>query len=443
MSSDTNPCNLRAIGGRFGGNKQMPDTGCPHMPLTDAAIRKAKASGKTQRLADGGGLYLEISPSGGKWWRWKYRFHDKEKRLSLGVYPDVGLADARQRRDEARKLKASGIDPGEHRKASKAAGLQQAANSFEVIAREWLAVKKHEWTDLQYNKEESRLKNHAFPWIGSKPISSLGVADIRLLIERVSKAGHLEQAHRLRFQLSRIFQYAVATERADRDPAADLKAVLPSRRKQNFATITDPRRVGELLRAIDGFSGTFPVACALRLAPLWFCRPGEIRLAEWSHFDLDGKHPTYTVPPSNRKLRKADKESSRTLPHIIPLSKQALVILRELKSLTGSGKYVFPGARSSKVSMSDGAVNAALAQIGFKGEIVGHGFRHMASTLLRELGWSPDAVERQLSHKEPGVAGVYNKAQHLPERREMMQAWADYLDALKAGTVDTAAFLKK
>lgn len=404
------------------------------MALTDIAIRRAKPRAKSYKLADGGGLYLEVTPKGSKYWRYKYRRpkSGKENRLSLGVYPDTGLAEARERHAEARKVLAAGRDPGKQREAMKAAGKEQAANSFEVVAREWLAVKAHDWTPRQHDKELARLKKHAFPWIGSKPVSELGVAEIRPLIERVAKAGHLEQARRLRFQLSRVFQFAVATDRAERDPAADLKAVLPSPRKQNFAHITDPARIGELLRAIDGFTGTFPVACALKLAPMWFCRPGEIRMAEWAHFDLDNEHPTYTVPPSNRKLRKADKENPSTPPHIVPLSEQAVAILRELQPLTGRGKYLFPGARDPKRSMSDGAINAALARIGFKGELVGHGFRHMASTLLREMNWSADAVERQLSHKEPGVAGVYNKAQHLPERRKMMQAWADYLDTLKA-----------
>ena len=269
------------------------------------------------------------------------------------------------------------------------------------------------------------------------------MSEIRPLIERVAKAGYVEQARRLRFQLSRVFQFAVATDRAERDPAADLKAVLSSPRKQNFAHITDPTRIGELLRAIDGFTGTFPVACALKLAPMWFCRPGEVRMAEWAHFDLDSEHPTYIIPPSNRKLRKAEKENPSTPSHIVPLSEQAVTILLELQPLTGRGKYLFPGARDPKRHMSDGAINAALARIGFKGELVGHGFRHMASTLLREMNWSADAVERQLSHKEPGIAGIYNKAQHLPERQKMMQAWSDYLDTLKANTTDKVVPLKK
>lgn len=403
------------------------------MALSDTAVRKAKPADKPQRLFDGGGLYLEIAPSGGKWWRLKYRFGGKEKRLSLGTYPDTGLADAREKRDTARKLLAQGVDPGAQRKAEKAAGMERAANSFEVVAREWLAIKKPEWTSGQYDKECGRLENHAFPRIGALPIANIGVAEVRPLFTHLVKQGHIEQAHRLRHQLSRVFRFAVATERASRDPAADLRDTLPARNPKNHPTITDPERVGELMRAIDGFTGTFSVQCALKLAPLWFCRPGEIRMAEWAHFDLDGEHPSYTVPPSNRKLKKAAKENPATPPHVVPLSRQALEILCDLHRVTGRGRYLFPGARDPKRHMSDGAVNAALARLGYKGVITGHGFRHMARTLLGELGWNPEALERQLSHKEPGVVGVYNKAQHLPERRKIMQAWADYLDQLRVG----------
>lgn len=410
------------------------------MALSDVAIRKAKPGAKPVKMADGGGMYLLVRPDGSKWWRLDYRrpVTGRRNTLSLGIYPDIGLADARARRDVARKQIAAGIDPGEHRKAEKAAGLERAANSFEVIAREWLQVRKPGWTAGNLIKEQSRLENHAFPHIGAKPVAGIGVGDIRPLIERLSKAGHLEQAHRLRFQLSRVFKYAVATGRAERDPAADLSEALPSRRdmtKQRYPTITDPRRVGDLLRAIDGFAGTFPVACALKLAPLWFCRPGEIRLAEWSHFDVDGDNPVYRVPPANRKLRKKEKEHPDTAPHVIPLATQAVAILRELHALTGRDRYLFPGARDPKRHMSDGAINAALARIGFKDEMVGHGFRHLASTQLRELGWSRDVVEAQLSHKVGGTEGVYNMAEYLPKRREMMQAWAEYLDDLRTSTI--------
>lgn len=402
------------------------------MPLTDAAIKKPKPVDKPTKMADSGGLYLLLNPNGSRWWRFDYRFNGKRKTLSMGVYPDTGLKDAREKRDEARKLLASGVDPGARRRANKAAGVDRAANSFEIVAREWLEVKQREWTALQFAKERDRLENHAFPRIGHIPVADLGVTEIRPLLAFLVKRGHIEQAHRLRHQLSRIFRFAVATERALRDPAADLRDTLPARQPQNYPTITDPAQVGELMRAIDGFAGTIVVGCALKLAPLWFCRPGEIRQAEWAHFDLDGENPSYLVPPSIRKLRKAEKENPNTQPHVIPLSRQSIEILRELQSLTGRGRYLFPGARSSSRNISDGTVNAALARIGYKGIITGHGFRHMARTMLGEMGWNPEALERQLSHKEPGVSGVYNKAQHLPERRKIMQEWADYLDGLRA-----------
>jgi len=406
------------------------------MPLSETAIRKAKPRDKPYKLADGGGLYIEVQPSGGKWWRWKYRrpITRKENRLSFGTFPDVRLVAARAKRDAARTLLASGVDPGEQRKAANTAAAEAAGNSFEAIAREWLAIKAPGWTATQLAKETGRLQKHAFPSLGLRPIGTLGVRDIRPVVERVVKAGHLEQAHRLRFQLSRVFRYAVATERASSDPAAALSEALPSRRdmvKQRFPTMTDPDRVAGLLRAIDGFEGQPATAAALKLAPLWFCRPGEIRMAEWTHFDLEGPQPTYAVPPAIRKLKKRDKERPDTPPHIIPLSRQALGILRELHLLTGRGSYLFPNARDPKRSMSDGAINAALARLGFKGEMVGHGFRHMASTMLREMGWSRDAVEAQLSHTVGGSEGVYNMAKHMPERRKMMQAWADHLDALR------------
>jgi integrase len=310
------------------------------MSLSDTEIKKAKPADKARKLTDGGGLYLLLNTNGSRWWRFDYRFGGKRKTLSMGTYPDTGLKDARDKRDDARKQLAAGVDPGAQRKAVKAAGVDRAANSFEVIAREWLAVRQYEWTSSQYAKERSRLENHAFPWIGHLPVAEVGVAEIRPLLAHVVKRGHKEQAHRLRNQLSRVFRFAVATERAGRDPAADLRDTLPARQPQNYATIIDPVQVGELMRAIDGFTGTFVVECALKLAPLWFCRPGEIRQAEWVQFDLDGEHPVYTVPPMIQKLRKAAKENPNTRPHLVPLSRQAVVILRELKQSTGRGQYV-------------------------------------------------------------------------------------------------------
>ena len=404
------------------------------MALTDVAIRKASLPDKPKKLSDGGGLYLLLNPNGSKWWRLKYRFNGSEKLLSLGTYPETSLAEAREGRDAARKLLATGRDPSVQRKAEKAMGAQRAANSFEAIAREWLEVRQPDWTQGQFEKERLRLKNHAFPRIGALPISNIGVAEIRPLLNHLVRQGYIEQAHRLRHQLSRIFRFAVATERAGRDPAADLRDTLPARNPKNHPTITDPVQVGELMRAIDSYRGDFTTQCALKLAPLWFCRPGEIRKAEWNHFDLDGEFPAYKVTPPNQKVRKAAKENPLTPLFVIPLSRQALEILRELHLLTGHRHYLFPNARDPKRCMSENTVNSALAAMGYKGILVGHGFRHMARTLLAEMScWNADALELQLSHKLKGVVGVYNKAQHLPERRKIMQAWADYLDSLRAG----------
>jgi integrase len=400
--------------------------------LTDLAARTAKPQTKSYRLFAGGGLYLEVTPQGAKYWRLKYRIAGREKRLALGVYPEVTLRDATNRRDEHRNALRAGRDPSAERQADKVRRKVAADNSFETVAREWLDVKAHEWTRRQHEKERDRLQNHAFPWIGKLPIADIGVTELRPILSRLVKRGHLEQSHRLRHQLSRVFRYAVATERSGRDPAADLRDTLPARSKQNYAAITDPAKVGELLRAIDAFGGTFPTACALKLAALWFARPGEIRAAEWAEFNLEGAQ--WTIPPARRKLKKAQKDNPNTPPHIVPLSKQAISILRELHPLTGAGCYLFPGARDTRRPMSDNTINAALRRLGYDKEtMTGHGFRHLASTRLNELGWNADVIERQLSHKEPGVRGVYNKAEHLPERRKMMQAWADYLDGLRTG----------
>ena len=417
------------------------------VPLSPSKVANAKPADKPIKLFDGRGLFLLINPDGAKHWRLKYRRPDtgKENVLALGGFPDVSLSKAREHREEARKLLSDGIDPGAKRKAESAARVKDAANTFEAVAREWLAIRAPGWTEGQLDKETRRLEKHAFPYVGREPIGALDVDSIRPLLDRVFAAGHLETAHRLRFELSRVFRYAVATKRAKHDPASALSEALPSRRdqvKEHMPTITDPERVGELLRAMDGFTGSPVVGAALRLAPLWFCRPGEIRMAEWVHFDLDGAEPCYRVPPVIRKLKKREKYNPNTQPHVIPLSRQALAILRELQPLTGRGRYLFPGARSAQRSMSDGAVNAALARLGYKGEMVGHGFRHMASTLLREMGWPRDVVEAQLSHKVGGTEGVYNMAQHLHERHKMMQAWADYLDGLRAGG-DVVPFKRK
>jgi integrase len=406
--------------------------------LSPSAVANAKPKAAPYKLSDGRGMFLLITPDGAKLWRWRYRRPGtgKENMLGLGAFPDVSLRRAREKRDEARKLLADGIDPGERRKAAKAASVAAAANSFEAVAREWLRRKAaHEWVATQTTKETRTLERHVFPRIGKKPISEIGVSDLSPIVLRLMDAGHHELAHRLRANLSRIFVYAAATARIERgtNPAAPLRELMPPRKpSKRMPTITEPARVGELMRAIDTHAGTFVVGCALKLSALWACRPGEIRQAEWAHVSLDGKNPTLTLPPSIRKLRRAQKENPDTQPHVVPLSKQAVAILRELQGVTGAGKYIFPGARDRTKPMSEAAVTAALARLGYKHEIVAHGFRHMASTLLNERGWNPDAIERQLSHKDKDkIRGTYNLAQYMDERRRMMQSLADYLDALR------------
>lgn len=393
------------------------------MPLTDTAIRNAKAKAKLYKLFDERGLFLLVSPSGGKWWRLKYRFDGKEKLLSLGVYPDVSLKDARELRDEARKRLAKGIDPSQHRKAQNSARADRSANSFEVVAREWFAKYSPGWADTHSSRIISRLEGDVFPWIGGRPIAELIAPELLTVARRIEGRGALETAHRVMGYCGQIFRYAVATGRAERDPTGDLRGALPPAKGDHFPAITEPKRVAELLRMLDGYQGTFVVRCALRLAPLVFVRPGELRKAEWTDIDLDAAEWRYTVTKTETA-------------HIVPLSHQAVAILRELHPLTGHGRYVFPGARTNGRPMCDNAILAAMRRIGIpKEEMSGHGFRAMARTILDEvLGFRPDFIEHQLAHAVRDPNGrAYNRTAHLAERRKMMQDWADYLDKLKAG----------
>jgi len=397
------------------------------MSLTDAKIRKAKAADKPQRLFDGGGLYMEVSPKGGKWWRFKYRFGGKEKRLSLGTYPDVSLKLARDRRDDARKLLSNNIDPGEYRKVTKAAKADRAANSFEAVAREWFAKHSPNWKESHSKKVIGRLEKNAFPWLGTKPISGVSAQELLDVIRRIEERGALETAHRVLRICGQVFRYAVATGRTDRDPSGDLRGALPPVKTQHLAAVTEPAKVAELLRAIDGYQGTFVVHCAMRFAPLVFVRPGELRQAEWAEIDLDAAEWRFTVSKTDTQ-------------HIVPLSHQAVDILGELHPLTGRGRYVFPSARSPSGNrpMSDNAILSALRSMGIsKEEMTGHGFRAIARTLLDEvLGFRPDFIEHQLAHAVRDPNGrAYNRTAHLPERRKMMQDWANYLDKLKADAV--------
>lgn len=394
------------------------------MPLSDTAIRNAKPADKPRKLADGGGLYIEVAPSGGKWWRFKYRFEGKEKRLSLGVYPDVGLKDARDKHAEARKLLAAGVDPSANKKAAKAAQGERAANSFEIVAREWFDKHAPNWKENHSSKIIRRLEVDIFPWLGACPVGEITAPDLLAAIRRIESRGALETAHRALANCGQVFRYAIATGRAQRDTAADLRGSLPPVKEKHHASITDPKAIGELLRDIEGYQGAFITRCALRLAPLVFLRPGELRKAEWAEIDLDKAE--WRIPAARMKMNAV---------HIVPLSTQAVAILREIQPLTGEGKYVFPGARTTTRPMSENAVLAALRRMDYAtDEMTGHGFRSMASTLLNEQGFNRDAIERQLAHAErDGVRAAYNYAEYLPERKKMMQSWADYLEGLAKG----------
>ena len=396
------------------------------MPLTDTAIRNAAPRDKAYRLSDGGGMYLEISPSGGKYWRLKYRFAGKEKRLALGVYPDVGLASARKKRDAARELLAAGTDPGEAKKSDKRAARLAAINTFEAVALAWMGERCPYVEPAQHDKTLARFKNDAFPWLGPRPIAEIEAPEILDVLKRVDGRGARFTAHRLRGEISRVFRYGIKEGLCKADPARDLLGAIPPAQTKHFASITEPAKVAEMLRAFDAFTGTFPVLCALRLAPILFVRPGELRTAEWDHFDLDKGEWRYRV-------------SKTKTDHLVPLASQAVTILRELRALTGDARYVFPGARDRKRPMSEATINAALRRLGYdtRTEITGHGFRAMARTILHEeLEQKPEVIEHQLAHAVPdNLGGAYNRTRFIKERRVMMQRWADYLDRLKAGAI--------
>jgi integrase len=389
--------------------------------LTSTKIRAAKPREKAYKLSDSGGLYLLVNPNKSLWWRLKYRFEGREKLLSLGVYPHVSLQQARSQRDEAKKAVANGVDPSAKRQAEKSA----TANTFEAVTREWLTLQEGKLAPTTYAKAVWTLETLVFPYIGSRPVAKLGATDVLKVLKRIEGRGIHETAHRTRQRCSQVFRYAVQTERAERDVTADLRGALAPVVSEHHAAITEPARVGELLRAIDGYSGHVVTAYALKLAPLLFVRPGEFRHAEWTEFDLDGHEPHWRIPADKMKMGEQ---------HVVPLSKQALAILRALHLLTGRGQYVFPSLRGGSRPMSENTINAALRRLGYTNdEMTGHGFRSLASTNLNEQGYHPDLIELQLAHAERNkVRAAYNKAQRLPERRRMMQSWADYLDGLRA-----------
>jgi integrase len=361
-----------------------------------------------------------VTPQGGRLWRLRYWLGGREKLLTLGAYPDVPLKRAREKREEARKLIADGIDPNVQRKALREA----SADTFEAVAIEWLALQSKVLAPETMSMLGARLNNFLYLYIGKRPVGAITAQELLAALRRIEARGRHETAHRVRALAGRVLRFAVATGRAQHDVAADLKDALAPVKSQNFASVTDPARVGELMRAIDGYSGHSVTALALKLAPLVFVRPGELRAAEWSEFDLPNAE--WRIPAARMKMGEL---------HIVPLSRQALAILDELKPLARGGRYLFPSLRTRDRPMSDNTINAALRRLGYsKEEQTGHGFRSMASTLLNGLGSPPDVIELQLAHCERNkVRAAYNKAQRLSERRRMMQAWSDYLDGLRGG----------
>ena len=394
--------------------------------LSATAINNAKPKDKPYKLADEKGLYLFIQAIGSKLWRFDYRFLGKRKTLALGSYPDVSLSHARDKRDKARSLLAGDppIDPSENRKAEKSSKLLSSENSFEVIAREWWQTHMNNKAASHKNKVIRRFELYLFPWIGNKPIADITAPQMLQVVKRIETLNKLETAHRALQTAGQVFRYAVQTGRAIRDVTVDLKGALPPTSIKHMAAFTEPKQIAELLRAIDGFGGTLTVQCALRLSPLVFVRPSELRQAKWRDIDLDAGEWRYLV-------------SKTKTDHLVPLSIQAINILKTIHPLSGHGEYVFQGGHSPLRPMSEAAVNAALKRMGYdtQSEITGHGFRAMARTILHErLNIDPHVIEHQLAHKVPDALGAaYNRTKFIEQRKVMMQQWADYLDELKAG----------
>ena len=398
-------------------------------PLTDIQVNKSKRKENDYKLSDGGGLHLLVSKSGGKLWRMQYRFDGKQKMLSFGQYPAITLAEARQRREDARKLLANGQDPGAIKKAIQEAAAVSAAietTTFEKVAREWYAKNEPVWSTGHTATVKTRLEKDVFTQIGSNPVASVTASDVRELLLRVEARGAVDTALRIKIICGQVFRYAVAHGHLEHDPSAALKPreIFQKRETKHHAAITDPKALAPLLRDIDEYAGGFVVKSALKLAPMLFARPGELRKMEWSEIDLDAAE--WSLPATKMKTRQ---------PHMVPLSRQAVSILRELHQLTGCGQYVFPGRTSSR-PMSENTINAALRYMGYDSTLMtGHGFRAVARTILDEvLKFRVDIIEHQLAHAVKDANGrAYNRTSFLEDRRTMMQQWADYLDGLKAG----------
>lgn len=395
------------------------------MKLTDAKLRALKPTDKVQKISDGGGLYIHVSPAGGKLWRLGYRFAGKQKTLALGKYPDVSLVEARKRRDEARQLLGRGIDPAERRKAVRAdavASAAEQANTFEAVARAWFGKKRLAWTQGHQAKILSRLEHQIFPYIGGRPLAHLEPADYLAVIQRAEQRGAVETAHRLAQLCGQVTRYARIAGITKHDAAAGLSEALASVQVRHHAAITSPDELGHLLRAIDEYPGEPAIVHALRIMPHVFVRSGELRGARWEEIDLDAAE--WVIPAGRMKMRR---------PHVVPLSRQVVALFQSMREYA-NGALVFPGSASASRCISDMGLLNALRRLGYaRGKMTIHGFRSVASTLLNEQGYNRDWIEAQLAHAEKNaVRDAYNRAEYLPERRRMMQAWSDYLDALRA-----------
>ena len=406
--------------------------------LTDLALRNARPGDKPRRLSDGGGLFLEVRPNGSKYWRMAYRYAGKQKLLALGVYPNVSAPEARKVAREAKEHLADGRDPGLVKKILK--GTNCTENTFQAVAEEWIGRFKHMWTESHFKNVSGRLQKDIYPWIGNRPVGEITAPELLLVLRKIEARGHLESAHRASTNAGQVFMYAIATGRAERNPAADLKGAIPPPIVKHMSTITDPEQVGELMRAISRYHGSPLTKYALQLAIHVFLRSGELRLAEWTEIDFEKAE--WRIPISRMKGKKRDKEANPSAYHLVPIAKQILTIFGEIHALTGNGKFLFPGLRSASRPMSDATLTNALRRMGYsQEELHVHGFRAMARTLIRqELGFDEEPIERQLGHAVKGPLGAaYNRANFVAERKRMMQAWADYLENLEAGVASPLA----
>jgi integrase len=400
------------------------------MAISDAFARQVKHSGAPagDKHTDGDGLYLLVKAAG-KYWRMNYRFGGKYRTLAIGVYPEVSLVAARRARDEARALLAAGRDPSLEKQARTRAAARAAAATFEQVARDWLRTSGRRRALVTQERVTSWFERDVFPAIGALPVDQVRPKDILAMLRKMEARGIIDSMHRVRGYCSKVFEFAMVSELADRDPTIGMGAVLEQRTERHYAAITEPIALGALLRAIDGYSGHPACTFALRIAPYVFVRPGELRTAEWVEVDLDAAE--WRIPAAKMKMEND---------HIVPLARQVVALLRDLQAVTGHVRYVFPAITKGSRPMSDNTVNSALRQLGYTGDVaVGHGFRATARTLMDEvLGERVDLIEHQLAHQVKDVNGrAYNRTAHLPARREMMQRWADYLDQLRAGALVT------